>query len=78
MIQTNTRGRRRARTEGQLACPACQTMIAFQLADLLVGKGVFCSGCGGKLSADTETSRPALEAWRRLEDRVSAIDTPGS
>jgi len=48
----------------RMDCPDCGGGIELSLPSLLLGKPVWCGGCGAKLEVDLAASMPALESLR--------------
>ncbi len=53
-----------------LPCPACGETISIPIEALLAFKGAVCFGCGARLEVDREASEAAIDALRRLAERL--------
>ncbi|MDI1443846.1 hypothetical protein [Polyangium sp. 6x1] len=49
-------------------CPQCNFKIKTSIEQILTGSSIFCSGCGLQLHIDKQTSAPALDALKQLNE----------
>ena len=57
----------------RMECPDCSEGIALSLPMLLLGRPVWCSGCGARLDIDLKASGDVLRRQRRTQHEREAL-----
>lgn len=62
----------------RMACPDCSAGIDLSLPSLLLGRPLWCGGCGAKLEIDLAASADVLERIRESAERLRAVRDRGA
>jgi transcription elongation factor Elf1 len=55
-------------------CPNCNHKIKASIEQILTGSSIFCGGCGLRLDIDRQSSAPAIEALKTLNQAVGQAE----